>query len=105
MQQAEDRDGEAVERLLRGFPGSVAVATFPFGGTSMPSDAKTLLQIGYGLVPIVAGADKFTNLLVDWDRYLSPKGERRRPADGRRFQRVGGGSDSVGGVVVRRRLR
>src|SRR3989441_6990836 len=38
MQQAEDRDGEAVERLLRGFPGSVAVATFPFGGRSMPSD-------------------------------------------------------------------
>src|SRR3989442_1081653 len=97
MQQAEDRDGEAVERLLWGFPGSVAVATFPFGGTSMPSDAKTLLQIGYGLVPIVAGADKFTNLLVDWDRYLSPKVERRLPVDGRTFMRVVGGGEIAAG--------
>src|SRR5207248_10100819 len=29
------------------------------GDTSMPSDAKTLLRVGYGVVPIVAGADKF----------------------------------------------
>src|SRR2546428_4011360 len=105
MQQAEDRDGEAVERLLRGFPGSVAVATFPFGGTSMPSDAKTLLQIGYGLVPIVAGADKFTNLLVDWDRYLSPKVERRLPVNGRTFMRLVGVIEIGAGLLVLRRPR
>jgi uncharacterized membrane protein YphA (DoxX/SURF4 family) len=103
--RAEDRDGEAVERLLRGFPGSVAVATFPFGGTSMPSDAKTLLQIGYGLVPIVAGADKFTNLLVDWDRYLSPKVERRLPVDGRTFMRLVGVIEIGAGLLVLRRPR
>lgn len=28
------------------------------------------LWLCYGLIPIVAGADKFTNLLVDWSRYL-----------------------------------
>lgn len=30
----------------------------------------TLLRLCYGLVPIVAGADKFTNLLTDWSQYL-----------------------------------
>ena len=30
------------------------------------------LKLVYGLVPIVAGLDKFTNLLVDWTQYASP---------------------------------
>lgn len=29
-----------------------------------------MLRLTYGLVPIVAGLDKFTNLLVDWTTYL-----------------------------------
>src|SRR5436305_1179838 len=69
------------------------------------SDAKTLLRIGYGLVPIVAGADKFTNLLVDWDRYLSPKVERRLPVDGRTFMRLVGVMEIGAGLLVLRRPR
>ena len=30
------------------------------------------LRVVFGVVPIVAGLDKFTNLLVQWDKYLSP---------------------------------
>src|SRR5262245_41864373 len=30
------------------------------------------LRLAYGLVPIVAGVDKFTNLLPDWQQYVSP---------------------------------
>lgn len=30
------------------------------------------LRLVFGLVPIVAGLDKFTNLLVDWSKYLAP---------------------------------
>jgi hypothetical protein len=33
---------------------------------------ETLLKFTYGLIPIAAGADKFTNLLTDWSKYLSP---------------------------------
>lgn len=29
-----------------------------------------MLRLTYGLVPIVAGLDKFTNLLVDWTTYV-----------------------------------
>lgn len=30
------------------------------------------LRVTFGLVPIVAGLDKFTNLLTDWSHYVSP---------------------------------
>ena len=35
-------------------------------------DIQTLLKFTYGLIPIVAGADKFSNLLTDWSHYLNP---------------------------------
>src|SRR5262245_54340112 len=35
--------------------------------------AYLLLRVGYVILPIVAGLDKFTHLLVDWDQYLSPR--------------------------------
>lgn len=31
-----------------------------------------LLKLTYGLVPIVAGLDKFFNILVSWPMYLNP---------------------------------
>jgi len=70
----------------------------------MPSDARTLLRVGYGLVPIVAGADKFTNLLADWEKYLSPEVERR-PVDGRTFMRLVGLLEIAAGMLVLRRPR
>src|SRR6266852_2572623 len=37
------------------------------------------LRVAYGVVPIIAGLDKFTNLLTDWRAYLSPIAERILP--------------------------
>ncbi|MEV0672423.1 hypothetical protein [Mycobacterium sp. NPDC050441] len=34
--------------------------------------AYALLRIGFTLLPIVFGVDKFTQLLTDWDGYLAP---------------------------------
>ena len=31
-----------------------------------------VLKLTFGLVPIVAGLDKFTNLLTHWEKYLNP---------------------------------
>jgi hypothetical protein len=28
--------------------------------------------VAYGLVPLLAGLDKYTNILTDWERYVSP---------------------------------
>lgn len=33
---------------------------------------QNLLRLTFGIVPIVAGADKFLNLLADWTTYLHP---------------------------------
>jgi uncharacterized membrane protein YphA (DoxX/SURF4 family) len=37
------------------------------------------LRITFGLVPIVAGLDKFTNLLTNWQAYVSPLAEKLIP--------------------------
>lgn len=34
--------------------------------------AYQALRFTYGLVPLLAGLDKFFNLLTDWEKYLSP---------------------------------
>jgi len=34
--------------------------------------AYRILQLGFTVAPVVAGLDKFFNLLVDWDKYLPP---------------------------------
>ncbi len=35
------------------------------------SSVQKILKYTYGAVPVVAGLDKFTNLLTDWKTYLS----------------------------------
>lgn len=34
--------------------------------------AFRILQFGFVVAPIIAGLDKFFNLLVDWEQYLAP---------------------------------
>ena len=41
--------------------------------TSNPSyQAYQILHFAFTVAPIIAGADKFLHLLVDWDKYLPP---------------------------------
>lgn len=41
----------------------------------------------YGLVPIVAGLDKFTGVLADWEGYLSPRAARLLPMRPKTFMK------------------
>lgn len=59
--------------------GEAHVASTPT--SSVPVSASTdapayqayrILQLGFVAAPILAGLDKFTNLLVDWEQYLAP---------------------------------
>lgn len=38
--------------------------------------AYWLMRIGFTLVPILFGADKFAHVMVNWDRYLAPDLQR-----------------------------
>jgi uncharacterized membrane protein YphA (DoxX/SURF4 family) len=56
------------------------------------------LRVVFGLVPIVAGLDKFTNILVDWQKYFAPPFARIVPAHG--FMLLVGIIEIVAGIGV-----
>ena len=60
----------------------------------------TLLKFTYGLVPIVAGLDKFTNLLTDWDKYLNPSVAQMIPFSPHTFMMIVGVIEIVAGLIV-----
>jgi uncharacterized membrane protein YphA (DoxX/SURF4 family) len=62
------------------------------------------LRLAYGLVPIVAGFDKFSNLLVDWKQYLSPLAIRVLPMTPSTLIHVVGVIEIAAGIIVLSRL-
>ena len=61
---------------------------------------QTLLRFTYGLVPVVAGADKFTNLLTNWEKYLSPMVKSLLPFSSYTFMMIVGVIEIVAGCIV-----
>jgi uncharacterized membrane protein YphA (DoxX/SURF4 family) len=61
---------------------------------------QTLLKFTYGLVPIVAGADKFINLLTNWEQYLSPLLKSTIPFSGHVFMMIVGVIEIIAGILV-----
>ena len=51
---------------LNGSPSSPAYVREP------AFQAFTILRVGYAALPIIAGADKFFHMLVNWNQYLAP---------------------------------
>src|SRR5687768_2189516 len=47
-------------------------STSPAAESEVVHSSYTLLKYLFGLVPIIAGADKFTHLLARWEEYLNP---------------------------------
>jgi len=58
------------------------------------------LRIGLGLGPIIAGADKFFNILTDWTMYLSPLATRVVPVSPATFMHIVGVVEMIAGIVV-----
>lgn len=59
-----------------------------------------ILRITFGIVPIVAGADKFTDLLVNWDMYLNPDIASMLPFSAHVFMQIVGAIEIVAGLIV-----
>lgn len=64
------------------------------------SRVTNILRLTFGLVPIVAGADKFTDLLVNWDQYLSPALAKMLPFTPHTFMLIVGVIEIVAGLIV-----
>ena len=62
--------------------------------------ARQLLRVTFGVVPFLAGLDKFFNLLADWPRYLSPAAEAILPVSGQTFMYVAGVIEMAVGVAI-----
>src|SRR5215470_10829582 len=58
------------------------------------------LRMAYGLGPLLAGLDKFMNILVDWQKYLSPAVLRMLPISGALFMRIVGGIEIIVGLAI-----
>lgn len=62
--------------------------------------AYRVLRVAFGVVPIVAGLDKFLNLLTDWEAYLSPWIARLLPFSPGAFMRLAGVIEIVVGAAI-----
>jgi len=65
----------------------------------------TLQKYIFGLVPIVAGADKFTNFLTNWEAYLNPMIPQLLHLSPHTFMLAVGVIEIVAGILVFARPR
>jgi hypothetical protein len=62
--------------------------------------AFLVLYAGFTALPILAGADKFFHVLVDWDRYLAPSIAGLLPVSGHTFMLAVGVIEVAAGILV-----
>jgi len=62
--------------------------------------AFLILRLGFTFAPIIAGADKFLNLLCRWDQYLAPWISRLSPVGGHDLMLAAGIVEIAAGILV-----
>src|SRR4051812_27675317 len=60
----------------------------------------TTLKFTFGILPIVAGLDKFTDILVVWENYLHPGIASMLPFSAHTFMIIVGFIEIVAGIIV-----
>jgi uncharacterized membrane protein YphA (DoxX/SURF4 family) len=66
---------------------------------------KKVLTYTFGLVPIIAGLDKFSNLLTDWGQYVSSGMADMLPFEVSVFMKIVGIIEIIAGILVLLRPR
>ena len=62
-----------------------------------------LLKYTFVVVPIVAGADKFTNLLTNWPQYINPTIAGMLPLTPAAFMMIVGVIEIVAGIIIKKK--
>lgn len=62
--------------------------------------AFNLLKLTFVIIPIVAGLDKFTNLLTNWEQYIHPGLAGMLPFSGHTFMIIVGVIEIIAGIIV-----
>jgi uncharacterized membrane protein YphA (DoxX/SURF4 family) len=68
--------------------------------TDVAFQAFWLLRIGFTVAPIAFGADKFANVMVNWEQYLAPWIRHLSPLSALHTMYVVGAIEIVAGIVV-----
>jgi len=64
-----------------------------------------VLRVAFTVAPILAGIDKFTDYLVDWNKYLSPLVTRTLGMSASTFMMIVGVVEIIAGLIVAARPR
>jgi len=67
---------------------------------SRVESARLALKLAFGIVPFLAGLDKFFNLLADWPGYLSPAAAAVLPVPAQTFMYFAGVVEMVVGLAI-----
>jgi hypothetical protein len=62
--------------------------------------AYRILHVGFTVLPILAGADKFFHYLVNWDQYLAPVVTDIVPLSAHTFMLIVGVIEIIAGLLV-----
>ena len=82
-------------------PGTVTLGGRALVVAERPAhQAYSILRVGFALLPILAGLDKFTHLLVEWNHYLAPAVAQALPVDAETFLMIVGVIEIAAGVLV-----
>src|SRR5690606_20642714 len=79
-------------------PSSPRATTAAYAGPAYT--AYRILQVGFAVLPIAAGLDKFAHVLVDWNQYLSPEFARLVPWNVERIMMGVGVVEVLAGLLV-----
>jgi len=60
----------------------------------------SILKFTFNIVPLVAGLDKFTNILCDWTQYINPSILGMLPFSGATFMMIVGVIEIIAGIIV-----
>jgi len=61
---------------------------------------QTIMKYVFVIVPIVAGLDKYFNILVQWNGYLAPSTLELLPFSGETFMKIVGIIEIIAGIIV-----
>ena len=64
------------------------------------NSAYWALRLAFGLGPLLAGIDKFTNILVNWEKYLSPTAISALPITATTFMQAVGVIEIIVGLAI-----
>jgi len=70
------------------------------GGHDVTDSVWRTMRVVFGLTPLLAGLDKFFNLLTDWPKYLAPSLAHALPMPPQHFMYLVGVIEIVAGLAL-----